>query len=273
MQEGNPLRVLRAVHRAPIAPVAFPHTKIVLITSGWTRLAHRDYLVPLAEGDLAILPSGARVGGEPLPTVETVTLYLDPNYLRQQLIWTHRQVPLAALLDSAADGAGDIVAISPPVARRRALIDQARALARAGSTRSTPSLRLLGGALTLIATLDSCDALTRPAIPRREVRETVDAMRADIARRWTAVDLSRAANLSHSQLVRLFNAAFGEPPITVLQRLRAERLASLLLTTDWSIQQCATAVGWNDAGYACRMMIRFHGLTPSRYRRMINHRR
>lgn len=273
MQEGNPLRVLRAVHHEPVAPVAFPHTKIVLVTSGWTHLTHRDYLVPLAEGDISILPSGARVGGEPLPTAETVTLYLNPDYLRQQLTWTHRQVPLAALLDSAADGAGDIVPISPPAQRRRALIDQARALAHTDSARSAPSLRLLGGALSLIATLDLADGLARPVIPRREVRVTVEAMRADITRRWTATDLSRAVSLSHSQLVRLFNAAFGEPPITVLQRLRAEHLASLLLTTNWSVQRCAAAVGWNDAGHASRMMIRFHGLTPSRYRRMIHHHR
>ncbi|MEB4613774.1 AraC family transcriptional regulator [Leucobacter sp. M11] len=197
-----------------------------------------------------------------------MTLYFDPSYLRQQLTWSSRQVAFAALLESAADGAGDIIPIRPPDRHRRMLIDQACALARADSARSAPSLRLLGEALTLIAALDQSDGMVRPTIPRREVRAAVDAMRSDIARRWTAADLSCAVNLSQSQVVRLFNAAFGEPPITVLQRLRAERLASLLLTTDLSVQQCATTVGWKDAGHACRMMIRFHGLTPTRYRRM-----
>ncbi|MGO2933932.1 hypothetical protein, partial [Microbacterium sp.] len=132
--------------------MAFPQTKIVLVTSGWTHLTHRDYVVPLAEGDLAILPSGAHVGGEPLPKTETVTLYFDPSYLRQQLTWTRRQGPLAALLNSAADGAGDIVPIRPPAKCRRALIDQAHTLAHTDSAWSAPSLRLLGGALSLIAT-------------------------------------------------------------------------------------------------------------------------
>lgn len=53
----------------------------------------------------------------------------------------------------------------------------------------------------------------------------------------------------------------------VLTRMRVERLAELLLTTDWTVQRCAEAVGWIDPCYASRIMKRIYGITPSEYRK------
>ena len=53
----------------------------------------------------------------------------------------------------------------------------------------------------------------------------------------------------------------------VLARMRVEKLAELLLTTDWTVQRCADAVGWFDPCYATRIMKRLYGITPSEYRK------
>lgn len=80
-------------------------------------------------------------------------------------------------------------------------------------------------------------------------------------------DLSRLASLSRSQLTRAFNSSLGISPVQVLARLRVEKLAELLLTTDWTVQRCAEAVGWLDPCYATRIMKRLYRITPSEYRK------
>ncbi|MCD2498468.1 helix-turn-helix domain-containing protein [Microbacterium nymphoidis] len=56
---------------------------------------------------------------------------------------------------------------------------------------------------------------------------------------WTLNALARHANLSTSQLTRLFNASLGAPPIAVIQRIRAERMADFLVNTNMSVAEFA----------------------------------
>ncbi len=51
-----------------------------------------------------------------------------------------------------------------------------------------------------------------------------------------------------------------------LQRIRAERLAYLLRTTDTSVTAAAHAVGWHDPGYAARRFRAHWNTTPRAYR-------
>ncbi|WP_140403516.1 helix-turn-helix transcriptional regulator [Brevibacterium sp. Mu109] len=108
---------------------------------------------------------------------------------------------------------------------------------------------------------------TALAIPRREVRVIVAAFRRDLARPWSMARLSRQANLSTSQLTRAFNSAYGVSPMRLLARLRVEGLAELLQTTNWTVQECAAAVGWHDADHAAKMMKHIYGITPSEFRK------
>lgn len=66
MRDRAPFRVCRMVHDSAVNPVAFPQVKFVVITAGWTNLVHRERTRSLAEGDIAVLPAGALVGGEPI---------------------------------------------------------------------------------------------------------------------------------------------------------------------------------------------------------------
>lgn len=261
--DGPPVVVRRELHRVPVGPVSYPFAKVVVIAAGWTVLAHRDQSATLAEGDVAILPTGAQIGGTPLPVVETVTLYVEPAFLRELLLWAGDYASPLVLLDAAARGSGGISIIRLPVSVRRRLTALARDLAR---QRSDDGLGLLGATASFLSMLGHPVTVPSAVPPRGEVRAVVAALRDDLARRWTSAELSHAVNLSQSQLARLFKAGLGAPPIAVLQRLRVERLAELLRTTDWSVQRCSTAVGWTDASYATRMMRRICGITPTQYR-------
>ncbi|MDN6283268.1 MAG: AraC family transcriptional regulator [Corynebacterium sp.] len=252
---GRPLRVRRVLHDREVDPVAYPEANIVVATAGWTNLHHHDRVVSLGEGDVAVLPARARVGGRPLSAVETVTLYLDPEFLTQQLSWASMSMPIATTLYAAAQGYGQILTLRPSAGERTTFVQRARRLAECDVPTEPVSFGLLGASLRFLATLDQPVDPYPVTIPRQEVRAIITAFRRDLARRWTATDLARQVNLSTSQLTRLFNSAFAVSPMRVLARLRAERFAELLQMTDWSVQRCAEAVGWPDPSYATRMSI------------------
>ncbi|WP_087129491.1 helix-turn-helix domain-containing protein [Microbacterium esteraromaticum] len=271
--ERRPLRILHAHHSAAVEPIAFPQAKVVVVTAGWTKLEHRGQVTPLTEGDVAILPAQALVAGVPLPVAETVTFYLDPPFLEQQLAWTRTVAPLATTLHAAAAGTGPILSLRPTTTERRTIIKQARTLAACDASSARVSLELLGACLSFLARIEHVISPPSYVLPRSDVRAVVAALRGDLARRWAVSDLSRIASLSMSQLTRSFNSSLGSPPMQVLARLRVERLAELLLTTDWTVQRCAEAVGWFDPCYATRIMKRLYGITPSEYRKTARCRR
>lgn len=134
LRDRVPFRVCRVLHDAVVNPVALPLTKVLVVTAGWTNLTHRGRSVSLAEGDGAVPPTGALVGGEPLTEVETVTLYVDPEFLQQQIAWARLSTPIASTFNAAAQGAGQILALRPSPAERRAITSQARAIANHDSS-------------------------------------------------------------------------------------------------------------------------------------------
>lgn len=262
----RPLRVSRILHNTVAAPVAFPQVKVVTVTAGWTKLLHRERVIHLSPGDVAVLPSRALVGGEPLPIAETVTLYLDPSFIEQQLAWTQLSPPARAALQAAISGTGSIITLRLSEDERRVLTMEARMLAiRTVSTREI-GLSFLSACFCFLARLENAAVLDSASLPVNEVRIVVSALSADVARQWRVAELSRMVNLSASQLTRLFVASLGLSPIRVLARLRVERLAELLLTTNWTVKRCAKSVGWSDPWHASQAMKRFYGVTPSSYR-------
>ena len=258
----RPFKICRARHEAVVEAVSFPHPKIVFVAAGWTRLEHRGRGTLLAAGDVAFLPARALVSGVPLPVAETVTFYLDPQFIEQQLAWVRTVAPLGAAFRAAAAGTGPILSLRPSAMERRTLIAQARTLAACDASIECVSLGMLGACLSFLARIEHVVSPASSVLPRSEVRSVVAALRSDLARRWTVDDLSRLVNLSSSQLTRLFNSSLGASPMQVLARMRVEKLAELLLTTDWTVQRCADAVGWFFPCYSTRNMKSHYGITP-----------
>ncbi|MGC4152300.1 MAG: AraC family transcriptional regulator [Propionicimonas sp.] len=110
--------------------------------------------------------------------------------------------------------------------------------------------------------------LRRFAPLRSEARKIAELLRADPEHRWSVTELSNEVHLSKSQVGRMFVDAYGKTPIAYLTMLRAERMASLLRTTNTPIAVIAREVGWSDPDFAARQFRRSVGVTPSRYRTM-----
>lgn len=108
---------------------------------------------------------------------------------------------------------------------------------------------------------------TSHGVVRGHAVSAVGALRSRLAEPWSLTALAAEVHLSPSQLVRAFDATVGASPMGYLRRMRVERMAGLLASTDLSIAEAARSVGWTDPNYASRCFHAFYCLSPTEYRR------
>ncbi|ACS29604.1 AraC family transcriptional regulator [Micrococcus luteus] len=274
-------------------PIAYDCVKLIFVRAGSAWLFSEFGERPVKVGDAVLLAANTLCGAEPEDWVTVTTLYLDRDYVVDQVFWQYA----AVLADRLA--AKDFIAArySEPAQVLRLGEDRAGCLMPWLDELSQLSLdgpaperfyrmqALLFAVLDVIspfvtttaarqsptqhkATCLAAPALRRLAPLRTEARDTAHLLRDEPARRWTLGELAAAVHLSPSQLGRVFVDAYGKTPMTYLATLRAEHLARLLRETDLPIEQAMREVGWHSRGHAARLFRQAVGITPTRYRHL-----
>ncbi len=100
----------------------------------------------------------------------------------------------------------------------------------------------------------------------RVVIEGMRLLKERLAHEWTLKELADALQVEKSYVVRLFKAHTGLSPMSYLAHCRAERAATLLLTTDHPITDIAGVVGWTDPNYFARRFRAHFGVSATAYR-------
>lgn len=279
--------------RQPIAPIAYDCVKLIFVRHGSAILLSEFGEKHVRVGDAIALGANTLCGSEPEDLITVTTLYLDRDFVIDQVFWQYAAV-LSDRLD-ARDFADDLYSEPAQVLRlgedRAGMLtpwlDELVALSIDGPSpqRFYRLQALLFAVLDVIIPYIATTPVrqtptqrkaTDPGTPRHrhftplraEAREAAELLREAPAQRWTLPDLAEAAHLSPSQLGRVFVDAYGKTPMTYLATLRAERLARLLRETDLPIEVAMREVGWNSRGHAARMFRQRVGTTPSRYRQI-----
>lgn len=79
-------------------------------------------------------------------------------------------------------------------------------------------------------------------------------------------ELAREFCMSERTLARYVKRATGESPMALLQSVRQRRARALLESSRMTVEQVASAVGYQDATALRRLMLRVAGASPSRFR-------
>jgi AraC-like DNA-binding protein len=99
----------------------------------------------------------------------------------------------------------------------------------------------------------------------------LDALFKDVENRlhypWTVEEMSERIHYSAPHLHRLCQQAYGRSPIQQLIFLRMQRAQRLLMHTDWTMAQIASAVGYQDVFNFSNRFKKSTGETPASYRR------
>lgn len=283
----------RTIH-APIAPVAYDCVKLIFVRDGSAILFSEFGEKPVKVGDVVALAANTLCGSDPEGSITVTTLYLDRDYIVDQVFWQH-----AALLADRLDAQGftDELYSEPAqilhLGENRAgmlmpWLDELVALSISGAS----SDRFFRMQALLFAVLDVTipyvkttpmrrtpsqrKTSRRPGPPslrqfaplRAEARQALELLRDQPEERWTLQDLASAVHLSPSQLGRVFVDAYGKTPMTYLSTVRAENLARLLRETDIAVEAAMRQVGWQSRGHASRIFREAVGVTPVRYRQL-----
>lgn len=88
-----------------------------------------------------------------------------------------------------------------------------------------------------------------------------------LADNLTVKDTAEVLTVNANYLSGLFHQDMGMTFIDFVNRERTKQAAALLRHTNLQIQQIASAVGYNNTSYFAKQFLRFHGVTPSHYRR------
>lgn len=275
------------------SPVAYDCVKLIFVRHGSAVLLSEFGEKPVKVGDVVALAANTLCGSEPEGSITVTTLYLDRDYIVDQVFWQHAAFLAdrlhakdfadelysepAQILDLGEDRAGMLMP----------WLDELVALSLDGPTpeRFYRMQALLFAVLDVITPYVKTTAVRRsvtqrravhPSAPHRrefaplrcEARQAAELLRREPAARWTLQRLAEAVHLSPSQLGRVFVHAYGKTPMTHLVTIRAEHLARLLRETDLPIEEAMRQVGWHSRGHAARMFRQAVGVTPTRYREL-----
>ncbi|MGN6035903.1 helix-turn-helix domain-containing protein [Brevibacterium casei] len=272
--------------------------KFIIVRDGTAILYSEFGEQPIKPGDVVLLGANVLCGSEPEGHVTVTTVYLDTDYVLDQLFWQHSQILAdrheapklaqvlytepAQVLRLGEDLTGmmmpwldELVRLSidggftKQFHRMQALwfmtVDVIAPHIRISPERLSPTQR----------------ARSRPSLPRHrcfaplraEVRKIADLLQDEFARPWTLGELAARVHMSASQFGRVFADAYGLTPLAYQRMLRAQRLAELLRTTDLSVETAMRQVGWHSRGHAARLFRQHVGLSPSEYRKRSRGRR
>lgn len=280
------------MHR-PIGPISYDCVKVIIVRDGSALLFSEFGQRIVTAGDVVVLGANVLCGSEPEGHITATTIYLDTDYVIDQVFWQH-----AWLLHDRLDAQRFTKALySEPSQVLRLGEDRTGMLmpwldelvARSidgGFAHHFHRMQALWFAIADVVTpfvkvtpirqSRTQRAHSRPTLPRcrnfaparDEAHQTRATLASDIATNWTLDVLSARVHLSPKQLSRVFTEAYGKTPLAYLTMLRVEEMAHLLCETHLTIDASARRVGWASRSRANEAFQECVGMTPSDYRRM-----
>lgn len=279
--------------RTTVGPVAYDSVNIVVVRAGSAILFSELGGRHVNRGDVIVLAANTLCCAEPEGCVTTSTVYMDRDYVVDQVFWQYAtqftdRLDAGEYLDARYTEPVQILRLGEDLAAPlMPWLDELSILSIDGIAPEnfyrTQALLfsifdVIGPYLevTEARATSTQRATVRPSLPRHrqfaglraEAREAAELLRVDLGHRWTLREIADTVHLSPSQLGRVFVDAFGKSPIAYLTMLRSEQMAHLLRTTDMPIAVVAGQAGWRNADFAARQFRKSIGVTPSRYRRM-----
>lgn len=87
------------------------------------------------------------------------------------------------------------------------------------------------------------------------------------AKNLTTAELAKQFYLSEYYFCHFFKAETGMSPTTYINKVRVEKAAVSLKTTELPVSEIALLAGFNDSNYFSKIFKKYMGMTPSEYRK------
>jgi len=269
-----------SVERSPVA-------KFHVLLHGTAALTVGDATpVPLAAGDLAVLPHGdghtiTDQPGSPVrqldailaehPVDETGRMSYGGNGSRTRLLCGGFELDpvlpreLAEFLPPVltVDSSTGLVRWLEPLF---ALLEEETRAAAPGAAAIFAKLSDVFVTQALRSYLAAAGDLAPAAAADPAIARIVKMLRGRPEARWNVDAMARCAGMSRTSFTTRFRAAIGEPPMAYLTGLRLRRAAGYLTTTTKSVREIAHLTGYGNEASFSKAFSRLFGRPPGEYR-------
>jgi AraC family L-rhamnose operon regulatory protein RhaS len=103
--------------------------------------------------------------------------------------------------------------------------------------------------------------------PDTRIGRAVEFIDNHFAEPITIDDIAACCHVSRRHFFRLFEQAVGMAPMEYLKKVRLQKAATMLLTTNANVTEVAFACGFNDSNYFSSLYHKEFGMSPSRFKR------
>ncbi len=100
----------------------------------------------------------------------------------------------------------------------------------------------------------------------RSLKKVIEFMDKNLSSYPSIKELSRIGNMSTTRFQLAFRKVYGTTAYEYLKTLRMNKALLLLRDSDYSIQNIALEVGYNNAGHFAGLFKKMYGVTPKKYR-------
>lgn len=296
MPEGffQPIAARTQTFHQPVRPSTYDCVKVVVVRDGSAVLFSEFGQRSVILGDVAILAGNTLCGCKPVGHITVTTIYLDSDYMIDQVFWQYAAVLSDRLhaqqfaetvysepAQVACLGEGRAGMLMPWLDELVALSIDGPAPERFYRMQSL-LFAVLDVLIPFIKTTPARVSASQrarivPTAPRRRqflpLRAEATQARALLcespAERWTLGALAEQVHLSPKQLSRVFVEAYGKTPLAYLTMLRVERMARLLREDELGIAAAGRSVGWSSRSRAAEAFRQCVGITPQHYRAQV----
>ncbi len=125
--------------------------------------------------------------------------------------------------------------------------------------------------ISTIAKSLECDEIAMPYTANRDIETVINYMYFNYNK---PIELQKYADmccLSRSRFVHLFKEYTGISPYRFQINIRIERAIDILSTTESTVKDCATTVGFEDYSYFCRIFKKITSKNPTEYKKKLPH--
>lgn len=224
-------------------------------------------------GDILIIPVGTWHGYTDCDCLELINCLISPTLLEDELKWMADDPILKDVLAlGGLPGSGEIRRLHVTDGQLPTLVACLKGLLVAYE-KQAHQLVILGNLFLLLEQIRI--ALPDPKSAHRvsnthehpAVRRALEMVHHQLSHEWSSATLADRLRLNASYLTRLFRSHIGLPPMKYLTKLRAERAATLLLTSNLGIGKIGNQVGWPDPKQFARSFRQHFGTCASEYRK------
>ena len=274
-KHARPLAVVRATNHPAYPCHRHEFWEIVIVYRGSGLMSFGRRTLPIRVGDVFVLSRGQRHAYLETRSLDVINIVFDPAYVGSVhpalADWMRHESLVSVVGPSWKPGEMEGECLHLGSSDFALLLDKVRRMETELESQKTENRIAALAYFLLIITM-----LRRQSRPwessgsiaaGHRVSRAVGFIEEHFSDPITIEDSVSHSQVSRRHFFRLFEQAIGVAPMEYLKKLRLQKAASMLLTTNVSVTQVAFACGFNDSNYFSSLYHKEFGVSPSQFKK------